>query len=154
MSKTDEENRKFEELRLLYSVTVSDIAGFKQQQWRITNYGLLLYVAIASIPKLLDELSQAEFVFLWLISLVVMITGWVLIGMFHDSLKTRWERLTEIRTNSFAEEFRNAWRGGKAKEVFPDNPTNKICLSWFFRAIFLIGFVFNSWILYRMYCAI
>ena len=32
MPEDDDKNRKYEELRLLYSVTAGDIAGFKQQQ--------------------------------------------------------------------------------------------------------------------------
>lgn len=153
MSDENKTPRVYEELRLLYSVTVADIAGFKQQQWKITNYGILLYAAIASIPKLIKEPNQTEYIILWLASLVVMITGCVLIWMFHGSLKARWERLTETR-KSFTEEFKNAWRGGKSIEAAPDDPTNRISLNIFFQAIFIIGFVFDSWILYRMHCAI
>src|SRR4030066_1939415 len=147
MSEDDDKNRKHEELRLLYSVTIADIAGFKQQQWRITNYGLLLYAAIASVPKLLGKLTQTEFALLWLTSLVVMITGWVLVWMFHASLKARWERLTEMRKKYFTEEFRIAWRGGKTEEAAPDDPTNRIGFLWFFQAVFLVGFIFDTWIL-------
>lgn len=153
MSEDNDSNRKYEELRLLYSVTVADIAGFKQQQWKITNYGLLLYAAIASVPKLLEKLAQAEFIVLWLTSLAVMVSGWVLVWMFHASLKARWERLTEIRKRHFTEEFRSAWRGGRPEEAVPDDPTNRISLIWFFGAIFLVGFLFDTWFLYRMYCA-
>ena len=152
MSEDDDKNRKHEELRLLYSVTIADIAGFKQQQWRITNYGLLLSAAIASVPKLLGKVTQTEFALLWLTSLVVMITGWVLVWMFHASLKARWERLTEMRKKYFTEEFRIAWRGGKTEEAAPDDPTNRIGLLWFFQAVFLVGFIFDTWILYRMHC--
>jgi hypothetical protein len=120
---------------------------------RITNYGLLLYAAITSVPKLLDKLTQTEFVLLWLTSLTVMITGWVLVWMFHASLKARWKRLTEIRKKYFTEEFRNAWRGGESEEATPDDPTNRNSLLWFFQAVFLVGFIFDTWILYRMHCA-
>ncbi len=153
MSEDNDNNRKHDELRLLYSVTVADIAGFKQQQWKITNYGLLLYAAIASVPKLLEKLAQAEFIVLWLTSLAVMVSGWVLVWMFHASLKARWERLTEIRKRHFTEEFRSAWRGGRPEEAVLDDPTNRISLIWFFGAIFLVGFLFDTWFLYRMYCA-
>lgn len=150
----DDTKRKYEELRLLYSVTITDIANFKQQQWKVTNYGLLLYAAIASIPALLQQkLSLAEYVFLWLTSLAVTITGCVLVWMFHASLKARWERLTEIRKKHFTEEFRSAWRGGRSEEVVPDDPTNRISLIFFFQAVFLVGFLFDTWILYRMHCA-
>lgn len=146
-------DRKFEELRLLYSVTVSDLAGFKQQQWNVTNYGLLLYAAIASVPQLIGKITQGEVAFLWLTSLAVMITGWILQWMLRASLVARWERLTEIRKKHFSEEFRSAWRGGKPEEIAPDEPSNRISLLWFFQVIFLVGFVFDSWILYRIACA-
>lgn len=154
MSEENNSSRRYEELRLLYSVTVADIAGFKQQQWKITNYGLLLYVAIASVPKLFEKLTQTEFIVLWLISLAVMISGWVLVWMFHASLKARWERLSEIRKRHFTEAFRSAWRGGRSEEAVPDTPTNRISLKWFFSAIFLAGFLFDTWFLYRMCCGI
>jgi hypothetical protein len=31
------------------------IATFKQQQWQVTNYGLALYAAIASVPKFIGD---------------------------------------------------------------------------------------------------
>jgi hypothetical protein len=40
-----------DELRLLYTSCVSEIADFKRQQWNVANYGLLSYAAIASLPK-------------------------------------------------------------------------------------------------------
>lgn len=153
MSESDDNNRKYEELRLLYSVTVADIAGFKQQQWKITNYGLLLYAAIAAVPKLLDTLTPIELGLLWLTSFAVMIVGCMLVGTFHASLKARWGRLTEIRSEHFTKEFRSAWRGGKSEETVPDDPTNRISLLWLFQVVFVMGFIFDTWVLYRIHCA-
>lgn len=36
------------DLRLLYQISVNDIALFKQQQWRATNYAVLSYVAVVA----------------------------------------------------------------------------------------------------------
>lgn len=150
-----ERNGKYEELRLLYSVSVSDIAGFKQQQWHVTNYGLLLYAAIVSIPKIVDNLLLNEFGVLYVASFGVMVAGWYLVGLLHKSIQERRARLVECR-KLFTKEFMIAWRGGKSEEEapdLPDRPEEKTSLLWLFRVIFGIGFLVDSWILYRLACA-
>jgi uncharacterized membrane protein len=47
-----------EQLRLLYSSCVAEIAGFKGQQWKTTNNALLVYAAIVSIAKTIETLSH------------------------------------------------------------------------------------------------
>ena len=61
LSEESKEKQVNDELRLLYTSCVSEIAGFKQQQWQVTNYGLLLFAAVASIPKVVTKLTQLEF---------------------------------------------------------------------------------------------
>ena len=143
-----------EEMRLLYSTAVSEIAGFKQQQWHIANYGLLLYVAICSAPKLLGgSLTNFEYLILVVVGLAVLIAGCILVGMFDGSIRVRRERLTHIRTHYLTEEFRVAWRAGKAKDVVPDLPSEKVSLLPFFRSVFAIGFAATIWFLLRSFCA-
>jgi len=42
-------DRKYSELRLLYQLTADGITFLKNQQWRVTNYALLLYGAIGGL---------------------------------------------------------------------------------------------------------
>jgi hypothetical protein len=143
-----------DEMRLLYSTAVSEIAGFKQQQWHITNYGLLLYAAVSSAPKLLGgSLTNVEYLVLAVVALAVLISGWILIGMFDGSIRVRRERLTHIRTHHLTDEFRVAWRAGKSREAMPDLPSEKVSLLPFFRSVFAIGFAATLWFLLRSFCA-
>lgn len=133
------EKRKNDEFRLLYTSCVSEISSFKQQQWQITNYGLLLYVAIASIPKLVAKLTQLEYFLLYLGAFAILTAGWLLLGMFSASIQERRGRLAETRKH-FTDEFMAAWRCGKTKSEAPDVPEEKPSLLWFFRVVFVVGF--------------
>ena len=144
-----------DELKLLYSVSVSDIAGFKQQQWNITNYGLLLYAAIVSIAKLLDDISKVEYAVLYALAFIIMVIGWLLITILHKSVMERRARLVRIRSY-FSAEFRDCWRGGKSVEEVPDlvsRQDQKTSLVWFFNSIFGFSFIIASWILYKLSCS-
>jgi hypothetical protein len=141
-----------DELRLLYSTAISEIAGFKQQQWHIANYGMLLYAAIASSPRLFSsKLDCLEIGALAISAIVVFIAGWMLIGMFTASIHVRRERLTFIRNNYFTVEFKQAWRAGKSIEEMPDLPEEKAQLQPLFRSVFAIGLLVTLWILWRTY---
>jgi hypothetical protein len=153
--KERDQNRELEELRLLYQVSVSDIAAFKQQQWNITNYGLLLYAAIVAIPKLFNNnaaLSYIEYFGLFLAAFVVLASGWFLLGMFATSIQHRRCRLTETR-QEFTELFRKCWRGGKPESQITDRPDDKPSLLWFFRTVLGVGFITVSWLLFKFTCA-
>jgi hypothetical protein len=143
-----------DEVRLLYSSAVTEIAGFKQQQWHVTNYGLLLYAAIASGPKLIGApLTQVEYLVLGLAAIAVLVAGWIIVGMFDGSIRVRRERLTYMRTHQLTEEFRVAWRAGKSQQEMPDLASEKVRLLIFFRAMFAVGFAATLWLLLRSYCA-
>lgn len=114
-----------EELRLLYIVTTQDLAFFKQQQWSITNYGLLGYAAIVGIPQILKEnVSSCE-------RLNSLPTGYrvshkrsLFVVELERSVKARRDRLTKIR-RLFTKAFCLAWRSNyKAM----DSPTISILL--------------------------
>ncbi len=148
----ENEKQKNDELRLLYSACVSEINSFKKQQWQVTNYGLLLFAAIVSIPRILDTLNQVEYFVLFGAAVSVMASGWYLVGVLADSIQVRRKRLAETRKH-FTKEFMNAWRYGKGVAEVPDNPEEKLQLLWFFRAVFLVGFGAVCWLLVRFACA-
>lgn len=146
------EEQKYDELRLLYSACVSEIDSFKKQQWHVTNYGLLLYAAIVSIPKLLGTPNQVEYFVLFGAAFGVVASGWYLVGVLAESIQVRRKRLTETR-KQFTSEFMNAWRYGKTEAEVPDKPEGKLKLLWFFRAVLLVGFGAACWLLARFACA-
>ena len=146
------EEQKNDELRFLYTACVSEIDSFKKQQWQITNYGLLLYAAIVSIPKLLGTLNQVEYFVLFAVAFSVVASGWYLVGVLADSIQVRRKRLIETR-KQFTKEFMNAWRYGKTEAEVPDKLEAKLQLLWFFRSVFLVGFGAVCWLLVRFACA-
>ena len=76
-----------EELRLLYQTSVVELEFFKRQQWSVTNYGLLLYAAIVSVPRFFDNgISDAERWVLCLVATTIGVAGiYILKGVkqFH-----------------------------------------------------------------------
>ena len=152
-SEESKERQVNDELRLLYASCVSEIAAFKQQQWQVTNYGLLLFAAVASMPKLVAKLTQLEFFLLYAAAFVVLSAGWYVLGLFSESIQVRRGRLTEIRTKHFTEEFKAAWRYGKSEVQITDEPAEKTNLLWFFRAVYVVGFGAVCWLLSRYACA-
>lgn len=146
------EKQKGDELRLLYTACVSEIASFKQQQWQITNYGLLLYATIVSIPKLLATLNHVEYFVLFAVAFGILAFGWFLLGLLASSIQLRRERLTEAR-KQFTPDFMKAWRGGKPEAEARDKPEDKVSLLWFFRAVLVVGFGAACWLLVRYACA-
>lgn len=141
-----------EQLRLLYSSCVTEIAGFKEQQWKTTNYALLVYAAIVSIAKTTEALSDVEWLVLFAASAAVLGSGAFIINMLAKSIHTRRTRLTEIRKH-FADEFMIAWDGGKPLKDIVDNPNKKSKLDWFFYSILGLGFAATIWLLARQLCA-
>lgn len=130
-----------EELRLLYQVTVQDLAFFKTQQWSIANYGLLLYAAIVAIPQIPGLwLSRYERLVLCLAVTVLAITGIYLIYKLERSITARRERLIKTR-RLFTNAFCVAWR---SKYKDPDAPTVSILL----RIILVVGAGVVWWLVY------
>lgn len=148
-----DENKQADELRMLYTVCVTEIASFKQQQWRITNYALLLYVAIAGMQRILVSFNLIEYIVLFVAAFVVLSVGWIVLGLLTESIQIRRRRLTEVR-KQFTVEFMDAWREGKSESNAPDIPEEKPDLLMLFRSILILGFAATCWLLIRYVCSI
>lgn len=148
-----DEKKQEDELRILYTSCVTEIAAFKLQQWHITNYAILLYVAIAGMPRILGSLNQIEYFVLFVSALAVLCTGWFVLGMLGDSIQIRRSRQTECR-KKFTAGFMYAWRYGKSESEVPDSPNEKPNLLWLFRSILIVGFAATLWLLIRYACSI
>lgn len=123
-----------DELRLLYTSCVSEIASFKQQQWNTTNYGLVSYAGIVSLTKIVaTRLVVWELTALYMLTGAVLLAGIYFVCMLDKSIQLRRGRLSAVR-GYFAKEFRDAWLAGRPEE-------RKQSLLWFFLAVFAVGFV-------------
>jgi len=132
------------------SLTYSDIVFFKQQQWHVTNYGLLLYGVIIAIPKILKyNISTIECSVLFLIAFAVLIVCWWLVGSLEESLSKSRDRLIKAR-DYFSEPFKNASLCGKSEDKASGRIEDRPSLLWLFRSVIGLGFFMVSWLLYRM----
>ena len=139
-----------DEIRVLYSASIAEVAGFKQQQWQVTNYGLVLFATIASATRFLgSSIEPYEYIILGLAALAVHVSGLVLIGVLASSIQGRRERLTHIRTAYFSEAFRDAWRAGKPANEAHDRPDEKVQLRVLFRSVYWAGFLSTLWYLWK-----
>jgi len=85
------------ELQTLYTSCVTDLANFKQQQWKITNYAMLAFGAIVSIEKTTDSINIFERSFLVALSFVVPTVAITIICQLTAAIKVRRDRLSEVR---------------------------------------------------------
>ncbi len=117
-----------DQLQLLYSSCVTEIGAFKEQQWKTTNYALLVYAAIVSVAKMTKPLDAVEFVVLIVVTVAALGTALSIIQMLDESIQIRRTRLTEIRKH-FADEFMIAWGGGKPLRA-PNKMKNPFYTQW------------------------
>ena len=107
------------QLELLYNVSVSDLAFFKQQQWTVTNHALVVMAGLVGIAHLLVDppLTQCE---KWLLTVLVAATaaiGLFVLGRLNHSIGVRRKRLDNVRAR-FGAAFNAAWNVPKQKDYF------------------------------------
>ena len=104
------------ELELLYNVSVSDLAFFKQQQWTVTNHALVVMAGLVGVEQLLvSPFSLRE---RWLLTILVAATvaiGLFVLGRLHHSIGVRHKRLENVRAK-FGATFNTAWSVPKQKD--------------------------------------
>ena len=95
------DDKKDEELRLLYRLTVDDIRYAKRLQWNLVYYCLLLLGGILGIYKYISsslEVSLVTKIILLVFSILVSLLGSIYIGDAQNSLVKYRERLIGIRS--------------------------------------------------------
>lgn len=142
----DEEENRY--LDVLYNTCVQEIISFKGQQWHVTNYALLLYGVVIAIAKMEVIESCIEELVLFLLPIFVFSTGWYVVHTLFTSIDVRRKRLVQIRTK-LPDSFMDAWRYGRSVDEVPDNPNEKIKLSWLFYSVLVLGLVATLWVLWR-----
>lgn len=99
-----------EELRLLYEVSIADIAFFKQQQCSITNYSLAIHAALLFIAYQVLKHPLVAWQ-LWLLIVLtwgVCIAGLAMVERLQNSILGRRTRLERVRAH-FGRPFLEAW---------------------------------------------
>ena len=134
------------ELRLLYEVSVADLAFFKRQQWQVTNYCVLIYSAFFGITYLSGANSCGSLNWLAGLTLVVLVVGILLLERLERSMDVRRARLEKIRAQ-FSSEFNDAWKA-KGKDF------EHITVSRVSQAVILIGACLYLWIGWYESCVI
>lgn len=106
-----------EELRLLYNVSAADIAFFKQQQWIVTNYSLVLHGAFLFIAYqiLVSPLHMWQRCLLIVLTWAVCIAGLGMVNRLQGSILGRRTRLERVR-GRFGKPFNDAWIIQKPKD--------------------------------------
>lgn len=98
-----------EELRMLYQITVSDLAYFKTQQWSVTNYALVLMAGLIGVAQfLMPSFGCSDRIALIVLVAAVAISSAVVLFKLQHSIKVRQSRLKAARGN-FSESFQQAW---------------------------------------------
>lgn len=98
-----------EELRLLYQITVNDLAYFKTQQWSVTNYALLLFAGVIGVAQLLrPNVTLADRVVLVGATIAIACSALFVLSRLQKSIRIRQSRLEAVRTQ-FTEAFHVAW---------------------------------------------
>ncbi|HAK88170.1 MAG: hypothetical protein A2077_00975 [Nitrospirae bacterium GWC2_46_6] len=107
-------DQQFEELKLLYSISASDLSFFKRQQWVITNYALILYATLITIgTKLLpDPLMCWEKIILGIVAGATWIVASIVHYHLQGAINIRRERLKKCR-EKFSKTFLEAWSSGE-----------------------------------------
>jgi hypothetical protein len=126
-----------EELRLLYEVSVADIAFFKKQQWAATNYAVGAYAALLVIVHQWLSLPLKPWQVWPLIVLgwAVCIAGFATVSRLQNSILGRRTRMERVRV-SFGTAFRDAWSIPK--------PTDDTY--WFLYAFLFVGAGIVTWL--------
>lgn len=139
------------ELLALQNLAAADIAFYKQQQWQATNYILLLYAAIVAAGKLvIAPLSDSELGALWLIALVVFLSGLYVIHDLNNSLSRSRDLLPAARKYFNKDISLSAYACGGDPENALIKSSDKPSLNKLFQLVLVVGFVLTTWVLVRL----
>jgi len=124
------------ELLALYSACVSEIAGFKQQQFNVTNYSIALFAALVAVKQLFGASVSWERAVL--VIFVIAAAAFAIVVQFQlwSAIQVRRARLRSIRSK-FSASFRESW----------DHPKGPDALHWLLPFIVSIGGLIAFWVI-------
>jgi len=131
-----------EELALLYQVSVADLAYFKQQQWSVANYSLLLYAGICGATKLIAlPIRLSETLVLGALVCATAVAASVVLWKLEAAIEIRRERLRSAR-EQLSDAFFRAWGSrGKLEE--------RVSVCWLLQGALVVGAGVALWVLHR-----
>ena len=98
-----------EELRMLYQITVGDLAYFKSQQWNVTYYALLIEAAFVGVGQVLGVgLNRSDRVLLCALAAVTACAVLYMLNKLQSSIALRDARLEAVRLG-LSQAFQHAW---------------------------------------------
>jgi hypothetical protein len=127
------------ELQLLYSISASDIAGFKQHQWFVANHAVLIQAALFGVTRLPNETLAG-----WELSTLVVcvalsgLAALTVLLLLQHAIGVRRERMRRVRT-SLGRRFNQAWTVKK----LPD------CTHLFIAGVVLLSTIIFVWLILR-----
>jgi hypothetical protein len=132
-----------EDLRLLYQVVVQDLAFFKQQQWSVTNYVLLLQAALVGLVTQLtgSTTKRGERIAVCVLAAILGFVGVFLLIKLEQSIKLRRVRLSNVRAR-LSQEFRDCWET-------PAKPPESATIAVVLGAAMVLGTVIVHWLVWR-----
>jgi hypothetical protein len=136
----EQNGRGYEELRLLYQVSTLDIRFFKEQQWKVTNYGLVLYGVIFGVAQ--TEGNKIEIlgrVILCAVAAAIFGFGVYVLCKLEESI-----RIHRGRTERIKEKFTALF-----KEVVVGESSKIAEISSLLFFVLLVGLVFTWWFVLR-----
>jgi hypothetical protein len=117
-----------------YNDVVDNIRFAKQQQWRVTNYVSLVYVALFALNLQLEDPTRFEMTVLTFLTVAAMILGAYVMWSLMNWLRRLEERLNAIYRTYFSEEEQ------KNLSISPDRPRTRHDVEGFiFVAIVILG---------------
>jgi hypothetical protein len=143
MPRVDLKQLSHEELRLLYQVTVNDLAYFKTQQWSVTNYALLVLAGLVAAAQILrPNIAPLERVGLTCLAVLSAFGTLVVLAKLRRSISVRQARLDALR-DSFSGTFNLKW----AAEV---KGREYLHAHYFLFAAVPLATALVSWLIYRV----
>ncbi|MGE0358723.1 MAG: hypothetical protein AB7P08_17605 [Burkholderiales bacterium] len=137
--------RTHTELIALQGLACSDIAFFKNQQWQAAYYGLLLFAAIAALPRAISGIGQIGLIVLWFVALIVLVKGIYVLNELESALRKRRDILPFVRRH-FTNVSLTAYGLGSPDEALKV-ADEKVSLRNVFVFVYLLGFVLTTWVL-------
>jgi hypothetical protein len=127
------------ELQLLYSVSASDIGGFKQHQWSVANHAILIQAALFGVTQLQGKkLVTWEFNALVVLLALTGVAALAILLLLQHAIGVRRERMRRVRA-SFGPPFNQAWK----VEKLPD------CTHLFIAGVVVASTVIFTWLVLR-----
>jgi uncharacterized membrane protein len=143
VSMIDAQNAEHEELRLLYQTAVGEIAFFKQQQWSVTNYALLIFAGLVGVAWHFDTpLACWESRLAFLFAVITFMAAWLVLAKLQRSIEIRRSRLQRVRER-FTQAFRDAI-GEKSEE-------NEATVYRLLRLVLVLGVIAVGWLVFHKF---